>query len=213
MGFISKLFGKSERPHEKRPKIVKIGEWEAHLNDNKVPVMLYKNGTEWLDSSDAWASPSRSFFLHTGHDGNANECIALTRQTEGLKCRQMDEGIESVVVTDDGAAYVLTEEGNLYTLTPEKSSQRHLIDDRPDAYILTPSVCVVAYEEEPETVIVKGVILATGKSWQRKLQYEWPEDGNNEVVALNQDGRYIAVTVPDGSRRLFDEDGAPVKLP
>lgn len=212
MGFISKLFGKSEQPQKKRPKIVKAGEWEAHLNDSGVPVMLYKKGREWLDSSDAWASPSQSFFLHIGYDGNANECIALTRQAEGIRCRQMDEGVESVIVTDAGVAYVLTEEGNLYTLTPEKISQRHLFDERPDAFVLTPVFCVVVSDAEPELVIVKGVSFLTGKTWQRKIRYNWPESGNNVPVSAAQNRDYIVITVPDGSRHFLTTEGSPVNL-
>lgn len=212
MSFISKLFGKSEQPQKKQPKIVKAGEWEAHLDGNGVPVMLYKKGREWLDSSDAWASPSRSFFLHIGYDGAANECIALTRQVEGIRCRQMDEGVESVVVTDAGIAYVLTEEGNLYTLTPEKSGQRHLLDERPDAFILTPVFCVVVSDVEPELVIVKGVSFLAGKTWQRKIRYSWPESGNNVPVSVAQKCDYIVITVPDGSRHFLTTEGSPVNL-
>ena len=212
MGLISKLFGKPEHPQKKKPKTVRSGDWEALINEEGAPVMLYKKGKEWLDSSEAWASPSRAFFLHIGYDGNANECIALTRQAEGIRCRQMDEGVESVVVTDAGIAYVLTEEGNLYTLTLEKSGQRHLLDDRPDAFILTPVFCAVVSDVEPELVIVKGVSFLTGKTWQRKIRYSWPENGNNVSVSATQECEYIVITVPDGGRHFLTTEGSPVNL-
>lgn len=211
MGFISKLFGRGEQVQPRQPKIVRDGEWETQLGADGTPSILCKRGKEWLSSSRVWVSPSRFFFLHVGFNGNSDECLALTSQVKGLKIREMDEGVEAAVVTDAGAAYVLTDEGNLYTMTPDKAGQRRLCDDRPDAHILTPRVCVIAYEEEPETVIVKGVYFVTGKSWQRKLRYKWPEDGNNEMIAIAQADQYVAVTVPDGSRHLLSEDGSLVE--
>ena len=212
MGLFSQLFRrKPETSNGGKQKVIQNGEWIIHLNVVGEPTQFYKKGKEWLDPSNTWTSPSGRFFLHSGIDGNADDCIALTTQTEGLKIKKMDEGIESAIVLDSGTAHVLTEDGNLYTINSEKSSQRHLCDDRPEAYLMTTDICADAYEGDTENVVVKAVHFETGKGWQRKLGYEWPDDGNNSDVSIVSDPTGIAITTPDGKMHHLSLEGQPIK--
>ena len=40
-----------------------------------------------------------------------------------------------------------------HLINSEKSSQRHLCDDRPEAYLMTTDICAVAYEGDTENAV------------------------------------------------------------
>lgn len=211
MGLFSKMLGKDTKPKKSsKLKVVRSGDWEVYIKDDGTPTGFYKKGKEWLDPGLTWSSPSRNYFLHQGFDGNGDECIALTTQLEGLKLKKTDGGVEAALVLDDGTAYVLTDECNLVTITPERSGQKALAEEAPDAYILTPEVCVVTMDEG-EVVTVKAVDLSTGKSWRKAIKYEWPEDGDNKDVTIASSNGCITVTTPDGTAHLFNTAGEPLK--
>lgn len=209
MGLLSKLFGSSEAPAKtSKQRVVKSGDWEANIDASGVPTWFHKRGKEWLDPFKTWSSPSGSFYLHNGHDGNGEECIALTSKTEGLRLKKTDEGIESAIVTDTGVAFALTEDGTLYTVTAERASQKKLSDEQPEAHLLTPEVCAIAYDED-ESVIIKAVDLATGKSWRKTAKYSWPENGDNVEISITATASGLSVTAPDGSTHSFTTSGEP----
>lgn len=210
MGLLSKVFGGGSNKPQKpaKPKVVKNGDWETHIAPDGAPTMFYKKGKEWLDASKAWASPSHTYFLFEGFDGKSDACIALTTQTEGLRIKKVDDGVEQAIVTDAGAAYVLSDEGTLYTMTADKASQKALADGSPDAYLLTPKVAAVAVDES-ETVAIKAVDLATGKSWKKTVAYEWP-DGDNVDISIEEVAGGIKLTTPAGTTHLFTTEGNPL---
>lgn len=211
MGFLSKIIGgKAPREKTTKPKVVKTGDWEAHIGPDGAPTQFYKKGKEWLHSDQRWRSPSGNYFFHTGHDGNVDECIALTTQTEGLKLKKTDEGIEDVLVLDEGTAYAISSDCVFFQITAEKASQRQLCEERLDAYILTPKICAVAFEEDVEVVAVKAVDLVTGKSWEKSIKYTWPENGNNVDISIVASDSGISVTAPDGSTHNFTTAGSPL---
>lgn len=210
MGLLSKVFGDGSNKPQKpaKPKVVKNGDWEIHIAPDGAPTMFYKKGKEWLDASKAWASPSRSYFLLEGFDSKADACIALTTQTEGLRIKKVDDGVEQAIVTDTGVAYILSDEGTLYTVTADKASQKALADGNHDAYLLTPEVAAVAVDES-ERVIIKAVDLATGKGWKKAVAYKWP-DGDNVDISIEEVMGGIKLTTPAGTTHLFTSAGNPL---
>lgn len=211
MGFLSKILGgKATQEKPAKSKVVKVGDWEVHIEPNGAPTQFYKKGREWLHSDRRWRSPSGSYFLHTGHDGNADECIALTTQTEGLKLKKTDEGIEDALVLDNGVAYAISSDCVFFQITRDKASQRQLCEERLDAYILTPQICAVAFEEDTEVVTVRAVDLTTGKAWKKSIKYTWPETGDNVDISVVATGSGISVTTPDGSSHNFTTAGSPL---
>lgn len=215
MGLLSKVFGGGSNKPQKpaKPKVVKSGDWEIHIAPDGVPTMFYKKGKEWLDVSKAWASPSLSHFLIEGFDGKADTCIALTTQTEGLRIKKIEDGVEQAIVTDNGLAYVLSDEGTLYTITADKAGQKALApDDRPDSFLLTPELAAVTVDDG-ETVIIKGVDLTTGKVWKKVVRYEETEeleDGYLRSTEIKETAGGVEVTTPDGERHLFTAAGIPL---
>lgn len=210
MGLLSNLFGggKPKPPKKQKPRIVTNGDWTVELDPDGTPVHFDRKGKEWLSSPETWASPGRAYFLHDGFDSKGDECLALTTQTEGLRARKFEEGVEAVLVTDDGAAYVITDEGTLYTITAEKAGQKSLAEDRPDAYLLTQQLAAVA-EDAGESITIKGVELATGKAWRKVIAYEAPEEGDADITIEQVEGG-LKLTTPAGTVHLFTAAGSPL---
>lgn len=214
MGLLSKVFGGGSNKPQKpaKPKVVKNGDWEIHIAPDGAPTMFYKKGKEWLDASKAWASPSRSYFLLEGFDGKADACIALATQTEGLRIKKVDDGIEQAIVTDNGTAYILSDEGTLYTMTADKASQKALADGSPDAYLLTPEVAAVAVDDG-EKISIRAIEIATGKTWKKAVKYEETEELGNgclRMAEIKEVAGGIEVTIPDGTTHLFTTEGNPL---
>lgn len=215
MGLLSKVFGGGSNKPQKpaKPKVVKNGDWETHIAPDGAPTMFYKKGKEWLDASKAWASPSRTYFLLEGFDGKSDACIALTTQTEGLRIKKVDDGVEQAIVTDAGVAYILSDEGTLYTMTADKASQKALAtDDRPEAFLLTSEVAAVAVDDG-EKVSIRAVDLTTGKAWKKAIKYEETEelgDGCLRMTAIKEVAGGIEVTIPDGTAHLLTTAGNPL---
>lgn len=210
MGLFSKLIGKEPKAAgpKKRKSVTEVDGWEVWLRDDGTPYTFEKKGKEWLSTDRTWVSPSGKFFLHVGSDGNGDDCVALTTRVEGLKLKKVEDGVEAVTVTDNGTAYVLTDAGDLLTITTEKTGQRHLCDDLPDEYVLDADICAVAFESDSEEVMVKCVELKAGRSWQKKIKYQWPESGGNVDIAVNRTNTGIVVTTPDGTLHAFSLEGS-----
>lgn len=209
MGLFSKLTGKdSGKPANKKQKTTKEVEgWEVWLRDDGTPHTLEKKGKEWLDASTTWASPSGKFFVHEGHDGVGDACVALTSRAEGIKTKKLEEGVEAAIVTDDGVGYIFTDEGNLITITAEKASQKSLGDRPAVGFVLTPDICAAADDPEGEAIVVKAVELKTGKSWQKKVKYEVADGARWTDAAIEVDPGGITITTPDGNCKKFTFDG------
>lgn len=210
MGLLSKLTGMGHTKKGKS-KTIKSGEWETVIKSDGTPTHFDKKGKEWLDVYETWAAPSRVYYLHHGADGKGDECIALTTQTEGLRARKFEDGIEAALVTDNGVAYVISDEGNLYTITADRASQKSIADDKADAILLTAQLAAAAVDEG-ETVIIKVVDLDTGKAWKKAVAYEWPEDDTKQdtEITIKQIDGGLKLTTPDGVAHLFTAAGTPL---
>ena len=214
MGLLSKLFGSSETPAKtSKQNIVKNGDWEVHIKEDGTPHLFYKSGREWFSALETWNSPNRSYFLHDGLDSKGDEYLALTTQTEGLRLKKFEDGVESALVTDDGIGYVISDEGVFYTITAEKSGQKSLAEDYPETCLLTADVAV-AITDDGETATIKAVNLSTGKVWKKAVKHgeaEELQDGSLRMTQISEIAEGVEVITPDGVPHSFSVDGQPIK--
>lgn len=186
--------------------------WEITTrNKDGSPGIICKNGKEWFDADKTWRSPSGEYMLHEGMNANGDDAIALTRNGEGLRLRKIEGLATAALITDVGTGYVLTDEGVLHILTADKTSQRQLCEDyAPNAYILTPELCIVIYDadsnDDLEAANLKVLDLKTLKSWKKKLKYNTPAPGKLKF-SIELDNGNIKVTLPDQTVHQFVEDG------
>lgn len=206
------LWGNTLNQKPKKQAQPQANVWEVTArNTNGSPAIFCKNGKEWFHADKTWFSPSGAFCIHTGMDGNANEGVAITTKSEGIRIRKTEDFVEAALITDEGVGYAITDEGVLYILTADTASQRRLCEDYgPNAYMLTPQLCAVIYDadsdDELEAVYLKVIELKTFKSWKKKIRYS-AEHGKNLVFNIEQSGDIIKAIMPDQSVHKFTING------
>lgn len=197
----------------------KAESWEISQRNGK-PSIFMRNGKEWFDADNAWASQSGEYYILTGMDANANEGIAIATKTSGIRIRKTEELISDAVITDSGIGYALSDEGTLFTLSKEKAGTKKLCGDAIlDAWALTPELCAVVYDADSDydendkeipAVNVKLVNLSASASWKKKIRYS-SEGRATLQFSAKISGGMIQIMTPDNVLHEFTTDGIKTK--